>query len=907
MNRSSAPLRAASMVMSPARAAAAVPNALNFSRAAMRELVRGRYRVEKIRFELDDEGRGEVLYRLIGGGWVFHFFLVSTKLPEEQKTDRNFAQSWDAMGVLCQGEWTAQREAYLRREVPKQRAGYADYDTLIYARGNRSARLFDHVVDSLAAGHQPDCALLAPVGYILRTTAFIGNGQLGTRPLAGYEPDHPLRRPYHAQFFSAFMLREYVFDLVDHMARARNPNAVRLAPSYRRYLGLGNAAATGLVPFVVNHPHLMHQWCLAYETALARAKHRMAARNDDSTRRFGQLLEKAIQYFTESVRPSDGVFVTPQVIAADLWQLRETFETFRTTGAVDGRETELPWVALHDWAQRYVHLETLEILNAIVLELYPDIVDGAVDDFHAEERFEVKPEMTVAALRTILQEDYAWALAPQYREKPAQHFWYRATNAPRDVRRGLRGRDEALEVETSMDTVLQTQRLWACLEKANNETRVADIVCTRPDLRHIVARVQSLAGLEYAELREHWLSGAFSPFAPIRFALSFYGLEKFEAALPKSVRGTFMQGAPIAEDVGEGVDGDWPFPLIPLPDAPAEPRALAPLPVSAINAIVSPITEDRTEYAPSLVIAPRELARMAQTSLQGHGATLGVAEDAAGLVVFSQACGNEAVAALLRQCAQGRIARSARMDLAHRGETHALLNAQDMSALLAAPVAFDLAFAHAHAARHGVGVAAVVRAHDAWIVKELVLRCAARKTIGLLLWQSDPSIDSSCGVAIAGPGIIGPWYACASSSTPSVLHATLFAANRSVAANVKAIDALCALVRNAEGVARTVNSAVTPATVVPTQLEIAFLLVCIRPRSVAAADAMFDSLAQLRLQGPFWNGDQVRSQHEAWLRRGITLSRYEFDALNAAGAALLVPQAQEPRVLNEGADPLKVF
>jgi hypothetical protein len=121
------------------------------------------------------------------------------------------------------------------------------------------------------------------------------------------------------------------------------------------------------------------------------------------------------------------------------------------------------------------------------------------------------------------------------------------------------------------------------------------------------------------------------------------------------------------------------------------------------------------------------------------------------------------------------------------------------------------------------------------------------------------------------------------------------------------MDALCALVRDSEGVARTVNSAVTPAAVVPTQLEVAFLLVCIRPRSVAAADAMFASLAQVRLQGPLWNGDQVRSRREQWLRGGITLSRYEFDALNAAGAALLVPQAQEPRLLNEGADPLKVF
>jgi hypothetical protein len=229
-------LRPASIVMSQARAGAAVPNAMSFSRAAMREMVRGRWKIEKLKFDLDSEGRGEVLYRLVGGGWVFHFFLVSTKLPEELKTDRNFAQSWDAMGVLCQGEWTAAREAHLRREVPKQRAGYADYDTLIYARGNRSGRLFEHVVESLAAGRQPDARLIAPVGYILRTTAFIGNGQLGTRPFAGYEPDHPLRRPYQAQFCSAFMLREYVFDLVDHLARCRNPNAQRLAPEYRRYL-----------------------------------------------------------------------------------------------------------------------------------------------------------------------------------------------------------------------------------------------------------------------------------------------------------------------------------------------------------------------------------------------------------------------------------------------------------------------------------------------------------------------------------------------------------------------------------------------------------------------------------------------------------------------------------------------
>jgi hypothetical protein len=201
----------------------------------------------------------------------------------------------------AKGEWTAEREAHLRREVPKQRAGFADYDTLIYARGNRSARLFDHVVDSLARGLQPNLDLIAPIGYILRTTAFIGNGQLGTRAWAGFDRDHPLRRPYHAQFCSAFMLREFVFDLVDHMARARNPDAARLAPPYRRYIGLGNSAATGLAAFVTNHPQFMHRWSLACEEALALAKARPLVA--EARREFVALLDKAITYHEEGTRP----------------------------------------------------------------------------------------------------------------------------------------------------------------------------------------------------------------------------------------------------------------------------------------------------------------------------------------------------------------------------------------------------------------------------------------------------------------------------------------------------------------------------------------------------------------------------------------------------------------------------
>ena len=107
-----------------------------------------------------------------------------------------------------------------------------------------------------------------------------------------------------------------------------------------------------------------------------------------------------------------------------------------------------------------MRLEAVEILHSIFIELSPDIVEAAADSFHAEERFELQPEMPVATLRELLEAHYGWALDREYRDDPASYFWYRSTKAPRDVRRGVRGLAAELETETTMDTVRQTQRLW---------------------------------------------------------------------------------------------------------------------------------------------------------------------------------------------------------------------------------------------------------------------------------------------------------------------------------------------------------------------------------------------------------------------------------------------------------------
>src|SRR4030095_1515028 len=98
-----------------------------------------------------------------------------------------------------------------------------------------------------------------------------------------------------------------------------------------------------------------------------------------------------------------------------------------------------------------------------------------------------------------------------------------------------------------------------------------------------------------------------------------------------------------------------------------------------------------------------------------------------------------------------------------------------------------------------------------------------------------------------------------------------------------------------------------PSSVASTFLEHGFVVVCMRLQSSTTADDLFARVARLEELDRLWRSGDVRSHREAWIRRGISMSRAEFDALAAAGATLLVSPSEEPRVLSDGADPLKVF
>ena len=208
------------------------------------------WRIETARINLDREGRGEALYR------------ASRRPPDRLSLHRAvgrlsgrtsestaaFGINWNVGGPSGEGVWTDERRALLVEEVPKQYDGRYPADVLCFCRGNRSERIFDHVVDALASGTQPDAALLASVGYLLRSTAFAGNGLFGMKPFDGIRSQRIRSAPPITRRFSPpTCCGSSCSTWPKHIAAARfGGAAVRLDPAIKRYLGVGNSAGLGL-------------------------------------------------------------------------------------------------------------------------------------------------------------------------------------------------------------------------------------------------------------------------------------------------------------------------------------------------------------------------------------------------------------------------------------------------------------------------------------------------------------------------------------------------------------------------------------------------------------------------------------------------------------------------------------
>lgn len=566
------PMRPAHEVMLLSRLGSHYPTRLSFMRTLTRHMLRHRWRIERTRFEVNRQGHGEITYTLTTPNGLFTFVAFSHKLDANERTDRVIADKWDLTATLCAGPVSPEHMDSLRENVPKQEAGRLDYRSLIMTRANKSSRNFQYVADRLASGQQPEPDAIARLGYLYRTTAVYGSGKFGMSDWSSLKEQHSdFARPFAAEMFTCYMLRQLSFDLVEHLAcQTGSDVACNLDDDIKRYFGIGNATGLGMAPFLICHPMLINQWITGRETALARIRSKVQP-TEVHLVHLTKLLSRARTHLLQTMVASKAQQEINTRAASELSQLVQQMPRQATS-----------FEPLID-AARSLSTDTQEILISCLLELSPELVDSIGDAMGVDETFDIRPEQSLEALKTTLEHYYDWALAIDFgRAESHRTFWYRSAEKMQP-RLGEAGVDEGMDRQLNLDIARQAHGLHEhiCDHIVRNpQDRVAHFLIQFPALRYIVRRIQTMALTTYGEIRANLLDENITPTDLMRCKLSMLGSSKFDPHSRLCVRNTMFQGAPIladlekAERLGSSTDqgvephlhtlDDWSFPLMPV-------------------------------------------------------------------------------------------------------------------------------------------------------------------------------------------------------------------------------------------------------------------------------------------------------------------------------------------------------
>ena len=558
MQPNSAPMarRPASEVMRLARLGSAHQTRLSFMRSLLRRIRQEGWQFERPVWQIDSRGVGRAVYRASGPTHTYSLVAFSHDLPDSARSDRVIATAWDATFTLFDGIPTETGLERLSRNVTRQEAGRLSESELSLSRANRSVRLWDYVISKLAGGLQPDAAELDKVGYLMRTTAVYGSGKFGACDRAALLGRGVMEAPFHIEMLSVWLIRTFTLDLVEHMAQvAGGTRAARLNPALRRRLGVGNSTGLGMAPFLVNHPALLHAWIDARETAIARVRALPRASAEEQAR-FQEMLARA---------PLNAMLWTTdhQVQQSRCTLLRDELGQVARRAQLGLLDSAYPWNQLMLWAGTSLSLEGQEQVAALMLEPYARLVDDLATTMQVDEQdsFRIDGAMPVRQLRDLIDENYAWALAPDYTvPEHCARFWY-VSAEKLEPRLGARHEESGAEYEQPLDVGRAIAALMACLTSWEQEAGpVLAFLRRHPEHRHAVRRVQLSASRCYAEIRDNLISEEMLPIDIMRCKLSFFGATRFDPRSDRWVRICMFQNAPFPHELGDMPEDDWVYP-----------------------------------------------------------------------------------------------------------------------------------------------------------------------------------------------------------------------------------------------------------------------------------------------------------------------------------------------------------
>ena len=536
-------LRNPNIIMKLSRLGSFHQSKLSFLRSFLKEFKNWEYKRDL--FELNESGYGIAVYSLKKDSRVYSLICFANELKENERSDRVIATKWDAAFTLYDGVPTKQDIERLRMEVPQQEIGRLSYKELTLSRANKSVRIFDHVVENLSKGKQPDIELLSKVGYLYRTTAVYGSGKFGLADRFRIKNRKEIYGPFRLEMMLVYLVRKFTFDQVNHIAKHKNPrNAVTLDLHICRNLGIGNSTGLGMAPFIVNHPTLLNNWILARETALKNIrKVKFAVTKDIDL--FKICLKKSIKNITSWNTDSEFQQKKIKSLLNDVNKFIQFIENDFDFSR------EFPFNNIYLWVEENLGEECIEYIVSMMMEPYDDIVNPLINQMSAEEEkyFNIPTHRTVEELKLILEKKYSEILKIDFSKKENnQNFWFISKNKE-EPRISDRFKEKGSELEQPLAIARDIKKLYETLSTSKNSSTIDKFLANNNSLRHVVRRAFVAEKFPYSEIQDNTIGHSLMPIDMLRLKLSFFGVLKFDPRSDKWLRINMFQGAPLPDEL----------------------------------------------------------------------------------------------------------------------------------------------------------------------------------------------------------------------------------------------------------------------------------------------------------------------------------------------------------------------
>ena len=545
-------LRDPNTIMKLSRLGSFHQSKLSFLRSFLKEFKNWEYKQDL--FNLNELGYGTAVYSLRKDKRVYSLICFANELKENERSDRVIATKWDAAFALYDGIPTKQDIDRLRFEVPKQEIGRLSYKELTLSRANKSVRAFDHVVENLSNGEQPDIKFLSKIGYLYRTTAVYGSGKFGLADRFRIKNRKEIYGPFRLEMMLVYLVRQFTFDQVNHIAKYKNPKkAISLDINISRNLGIGNSTGLGMAPFIVNHPTLLNNWILAREIALKSVREVKHVKTED-VELFEKCLEKSIKNITSWNTDSE----YQQKKIKNLFNDLNKFILFLENDF--NYSEDFLFNNIYLWVEKNLCEECIEYIVSLMMEPYDEIIDPLISQMSSEEEkyFNIPTYRTVEDLRKILEEKYSEILKIDFSKKENnQNFWFISKNKE-EPRLANRFEENGGELEQPLAIARDIKKLHEELSVVKNSSTIDKFLVNNSNLRHVVRRAFIAEKFPYSEIQDNTISHSIVPIDMLRLKLSFFGAIKFDPRSDKWLRISMFQGAPLPNEL-KNHDDQWVY------------------------------------------------------------------------------------------------------------------------------------------------------------------------------------------------------------------------------------------------------------------------------------------------------------------------------------------------------------